>query len=297
MIDFAYIEIEEDDYYETDLSEMEGTNFTLLPENLTLHVLDNYFPECLISRRGNILEITIEEHIYTKYWFHKYHASVFAEAMVKAIKRLSIEGLPFSNIEIEDEDDVHIFIRWILSEPATIDSDKLKTDIQIVFDAVYSRANSMLDNSDSVLILGKDTGEGLLLLKRIQNHLENLGFYTYIIKEQPDKPGESIIQKVMRYGLSSRFVIVENTESSGHLYEIPHIAKLAELTCVILQEEGKGATWMFEDLYHRQKNISKVEYTDNNLETQIEVGISWANDYNKSFTEYQKQKLPWFKDK
>ena len=35
----------------------------------------------------------IEEHIYTKYWFHKYHASVFAEAMIKAVKRLATEGV------------------------------------------------------------------------------------------------------------------------------------------------------------------------------------------------------------
>ncbi|EXY88706.1 hypothetical protein M125_4653, partial [Bacteroides fragilis str. 3998T(B)3] len=41
------------------------------------------------------MEITLEEHIYTKYWFHKYHASVFAEAMIKAVKRLATEGFPY----------------------------------------------------------------------------------------------------------------------------------------------------------------------------------------------------------
>lgn len=48
----------------------------------------------------------------------------------------------------------------------------------------------MLENSDSVLILGKDTGPGLERLKRIEIKLQELGYYTYIIKEQPDKPGE-----------------------------------------------------------------------------------------------------------
>lgn len=294
MIDFSDIE-DEDDFYETDLSEIEGTDFTQLPEGLVLHVLDDYFPECSISRQGQILNIEIEEHIYTKYWYHKYHASVFAEAMVKAIKRLKSEGLPFSQGEIENDDDPHLFVRWTLFEPTTIKSDELKSNINIAFETVYSRANSMLDNSDSVLILGKDAGESLLLLKRIQNYLEYLGYYTYIIKEQPDRIGESIIQKVLRYGLSSRFVIIENTESSGHLYEFPHIAKMAELTCIVLQEEGKGATWMFEDLYHKLKNINKVEYIKDDLEQQIENGISWANDYNKSFADFQCDKLPWFK--
>ena len=33
------------------------------------------------------------------------------------------------------------------------------------------------------------------------------------------------MQKVMRYALSSKFVLVENTEASGHLYEFPDVAK------------------------------------------------------------------------
>ena len=36
-------------------------------------------------------------------------------------------------------------------------------------------------------------------IERIASKLEELGYYTYIIKEQPDKAGESVIQKVLRY--------------------------------------------------------------------------------------------------
>lgn len=212
MIDFKDInEKLEGDYYETDIIELEGTDLTTLPEEITLHILADNFPECYVSRNGNQIEVRIEEHIYTKYWFHKYHAQVFTDAMIKAIKRLEVEGVPFSNSELDNDDEVHIFVRWTLNEAASIDVKTLVENINVAFDSVFERANSMLENSDSVLILGKDTGEGLNLLKRIQTHLEGLGFYTYIIKEQPDKIGESIIQKVLRYGLSSRFVIVENS--------------------------------------------------------------------------------------
>jgi hypothetical protein len=65
-----------------------------------------------------------------------------------------------------------------------------------------------------VLILGKDSGAGLDRLKRIENKLHELGYYTYIIKEQLDKPGEGVVQKVMRYALSYKFVLIENTEAS-----------------------------------------------------------------------------------
>ena len=286
-----------DNYQEISLTDLCKIDLTTLNEKIFYHILEDNFPECYINRKGDRLNIIVEEHIYTKYWFHKYHASVFAEAMIKAIKRLRIDGVPFSDEELDNEDEVHIFVRWTLIEPTTIDCKSLIENIPLAFDIVFERANSMLENSDSVLILGKDTGEGLERLKRIQAHLDNSGFYTYIIKEQPDIIGESVIQKVMRYGLSSRFVIVENSEPSGHLYEFPHITKFAELTTIVLQREGEGSTWMFEDLYPRLKSIKKFDYNNDNLEEQIDKAIKWANGYLKSFGEFQKTNLPWFRGK
>lgn len=68
-----------------------------------------------------------------------------------------------------------------------------------------------------VLILGKYDGAAFCRLKRIASKLEELGYYTYIVKEQPARLGESFVQKVVRYALSSRFVIIEDSEPSGHL--------------------------------------------------------------------------------
>lgn len=290
--------IEPDEYmddYEIDLAELQRLDLKTIPEDITFQIMDNYFPFCYLSRNGNKLEIEIEEHIYTKYWVHKYHAAVFADAMIKAIKRLEKEGCPFSNANLDNEDEVHLFVRWILTETTSISNENLIKNIQLSFDSVFERANSMLENSDSILILGKDTGSSFELLKRIQNCVEELGFYTYIIKEQPDVLGESVMQKVLRYGLSSRMVIVENTEPSGHLYEFPHIAKLAELTTIVLQRENTGATWMFEDLYNRLNNIKKIEYNDDTFSQQIEAGINWGYDYLKQFGNYQRNNLPWLK--
>ena len=139
------------------------------------------------------------------------------------MRRLAHEGHPFADPSRDDED-VHIFVRWQLRLPRNTPAGVLADSIKSAFDLVWHRADSILENSDSVLILGKDTGAGLDRLKRIASKLEQLGYYTYIIKEQPDRLGESIVQKVMRYALSSKFVLIENTEASGHLYEIPHVA-------------------------------------------------------------------------
>ncbi len=100
------------------------------------------------------------------------------------------------------------------------------------------------------------------------------------------------MQKVLRYALSSRLVIIENTEPSGHLYEFPHIVKMAEMPTVVLQQKDKGATWMFEDLYQRMTNIKKIEYTNDNMEEQVDAGIKWAFDYLTQFGIYQKTLFP-----
>ena len=277
------------------LKELLSIDLTKVPEQESLQILDNNFPCCYIIRIGDSLEITLEEHIYTKYWFHKYHASVFAEAMIKAVKRLATEGFPYFSEELDNDDDVHLFVRWALAESIHIPNQTLIDNIELSFNKVYERANNMLENSDSILILGKDTGESMELLKRIQTYLDNKGFYTYIIKEQPDLLGESVMQKVLRYALSSRLVIIENTEPSGHLYEFPHIVKMAEMPTVVLQQKDKGATWMFEDLYQRMTNIKKIEYTNDNMEEQVDAGIKWACEYLTQFGIYQKNTIPWLK--
>jgi hypothetical protein len=97
----------------------------------------------------------------------------------------------------------------------------------------------------------------------------------------------------MRFALSSKFVIVENTDPSGHLYEFPHVAKMAESIVAVLQEQGKGATWMFEDGYARHRHWQKFEYTPASLREAIEAGAKWAEGFAEAFEEEQRNKLPW----
>jgi len=278
------------------IEELKRLNLKEMPEDVSVSVLDNYFPETTISREGEFLVCEISEHLYTKYWEHKFSAYAFADAMDRAVRRLAHEGHPFSDPSRDDED-VHIFVRWNLSVPRGTQPQAVVESIKSAFDLVWHRADSILENSDSVLILGKDSGPALDRLKRIESRLQELGYYTYIIKEQPDKAGESVIQKVMRYALSSKFVVIENTEASGHLYEIPHVTKAAECVTVVLQEEGKGATWMFEDAYAKHRHWHKLSYEDDALENAVEQAAAWAEEFVGEFGNYQAAKLPWLKKK
>jgi hypothetical protein len=276
------------------IEELRRLNLREMPEDIRVWVMDDYFPETTVWREAEFLICEIEEHLYTKYWEHKFSAYAFAEAMERAIRRLAHEGHPLANPSRDDED-VHIFIRWQLRLPHSTGPESVVDSIKSAFDLVWHRADSILENSDSVLVLGKDTGPSLDRLKRIASKLQELGYYTYIIKEQPDKAGESVVQKVMRYALSSKFVLIENTEASGHLYEIPHVTKAAECVTVVLQQEGKGATWMFEDAYAKHNHWHKLTYEERELDRAIEQAVIWAEKFVGEFADYQVANLPWLK--
>lgn len=270
-------------------------SFVAMPEGATVSVFDDYIPESAIWRDGDQLVAEITEHIYTKYWEHKWHGRVFAGAMLRAIKRFIAEGHPFTEGNIENDDDPHIFIRWQLRLPATTSGQNLVEAIDAAYASVGSRADLILENSETVLVLGKDTDEALDRLRLIAFRLEALGYYAVIIKDQPDKLGESVLQKVMRHALSSKFVVVENTDPSGHLYEIPHVGKAAECVIAFLQEEGKGATWMFEDAFARNKHWQKFVYPAGGIEKSVEEAAAWAEDFVKQFGAFQQRVLPWMK--
>lgn len=61
--------------------------------------------------------------------------------------------------------------------------------------------------------------------------------------------------------------MVENSDSSGHLYQFSHVVKAAECITVVLQEEGKGATWMFEDGFAKHKHWHKETYANGDPRT------------------------------
>ena len=275
------------------LSEIQHLDFSTMPTDVYLWLMDNDFPEVVITSSGDELHCEIIEHIYSKFWWHIFAAGAFSSAMARAVTRLKEEGHPLSDPLIESDDDIHIFIRWKLHLLTNSSPDIVIESIRAAFSLVWSRADAILENSDSVLVLGKDTGSALETLKRIAAKLESLGYYSYIIKEMPDRLGEGVIQKVLRYALSSKFVIIENSEPSGHLYEIPHVTKLAECVTGVLQEAGHGATWMFEDAYAKHKHWRKFTYGTGDVEAATENVAHWCEEFLKEYAEYQKTHLPW----
>ena len=161
-------------------------------------------------------------------------------------------------------------------------------------DVVCRRPDSMPKNSGSVLVLGKDHGASMDLLKKIAACLKALEYEPILIREQAGRPGELLKTKVMRYATAAKFVVVENTEPSGHLYEIAHVDTAACVT-VVLQEQGKGATWIFEDADENPRNWRKIEYKPDALESAINSAAEWAEDRLKRVNDFQEKAPPWMR--
>jgi transposase len=98
------------------VEELKQLNLQAMPEDIHIWIIDSYFPETILSCEGEFLICEIQEHLYTKFWEHKFSAYAFAEAMERAVRRLIHEGHPFAN-PTRDDEDVHIFVQWQLRLP------------------------------------------------------------------------------------------------------------------------------------------------------------------------------------
>jgi len=169
-----------------------------LPEGAALSLIESEWPELLISRDGPRVLCEISEHIYTKYWWHKYHARVFCEAMVRAVRRLIAEGAPFEPAVLDDDDEVHLFVRWKVVCDEGTPGREVISRAKESFDLVWERTNRMLDDSDSVLVLGKDTGPHLVRLEEIAATLFRLTWRSVDTSLGPNREGAIRVEEQTR---------------------------------------------------------------------------------------------------
>ena len=126
-----------------------------------------------------------------------------------------------------------------------------------------------------VLLLGSDTGDGLRRLDSMREAIEAHGYHCQLIRDLPEHVEMGLIGKVLFCALSARFVVVENSTPSGHLYELPFV-RMAESVIAILQREGHGATWMTEDMIAKHPLLARFKYSDESLSIMVAEAIQWA---------------------
>jgi len=127
----------------------------------------------------------------------------------------------------------------------------------------------------TVLVLGQDTTQ-IIRLQAIQDRLRGRGYTGIIVKDQADIEIQSIEEKVNMLASLCRFVICDNTFPSGHIDELK-ICSLNRFVTAILQEEGKGATWMQVD-YPLDFSFMKIfKYSSvKQIDSAVNNAVKWA---------------------
>jgi hypothetical protein len=142
---------------------------------------------------------------------------------------------------------------------------------------------------NSVVVLGKDTP----LLRRIRDELRTLKYNAFLVKEQPDLPGQSPEEKAKLYALMSKFAVMEDSVASGHIAEFEY-CKNNRVVLAVLRQKGRGSTWMIGDAPLVDLNyIGSFEYTEKSLHGVLLEASKWAESFIQRRVDSYGKRFPW----
>jgi hypothetical protein len=158
-------------------------------------------------------------------------------------------------------------------------------------DLVESVTSDM--KATAVLVLGKDNDEKSMgLLRSIQSRLEARGRAGLLLKDQQDIDAQGLRAKLLLNAALSRFVVVENSAPSGHLYELPLI-DMTGIVVVVLQQSGKGASYMPDEAILTNAQWRRFVYQEDGFDTAVEAALDWAEQRVEEISQTNRSVRPW----
>lgn len=127
----------------------------------------------------------------------------------------------------------------------------------------------------TVLVLGSYSTKGRGRLKSVAAELERHDYDPVLVDEVPDHPEQDLAQKVTTLGSISRFVVVDDSEKSGHIAEI-ELCKNNRWITGILRKGGVGSSWMTAGAATHSKVILEAEYDPPPLADAVDETVAWA---------------------
>ncbi len=143
-----------------------------------------------------------------------------------------------------------------------------------------------------VLVLGQDTTE-IHRLRAIQQRLNFHHYEGVVVKDITDIEIQSVEEKVNMLASLSAFVMCENSCPSGHIDELKICAQNRFVTA-ILQEEGRGATWMQADYSVDFSFINTFAYPNvDEIPQAVDKAVGWARMKIKERKEFFNRIYRW----
>lgn len=146
--------------------------------------------------------------------------------------------------------------------------------------------------AQTVLVLGDYRTDGLIRLDAIVKELDSLGYKPILLKDVPDHPHQDLSQKVVAIGAIARFVVVDDSSSSGHLMEIP-ICKQNNWVTILMRLDGIGGSWMTAGASNFSNVILELSYARNSIRDALIEGTKWAEEKIGSLEQRLSCIYPW----
>ena len=129
----------------------------------------------------------------------------------------------------------------------------------------------------AVLVLGSYLGPGRVRFEEIKLHLRDLGYDAVLLADVPDQEARTLEQKLVLFGSLARFVVMDDSERSGHLAELP-ICKQNGWITAILREGGRPSSAMSAHASVLSTVMLELDFDAADLRSAVQQTADWAEE-------------------
>lgn len=190
------------------------------------------------------------------------------------------------------EDNNYLYDNVIIK---TLDLLKLQQNSTMgdVYENRLLKYDAFSTNKEStIIILGKDSdSETLDELIQVKDFLLSKNYDALLIKELPEIPETSNLQKVRMWTSAARFCVMVDRYPSGHIAEY-NLLKEQETIFAFLRPKNGGSTYMIGDSEVNQTFIKTFVFTSSPISVLDQV-ITWAEEKIKERVDFYNKTYPW----
>jgi hypothetical protein len=169
--------------------------------------------------------------------------------------------------------------RWSLAQAENQAKDEVLTALYVAKRAesknvsIYNLISTFQEKY--VLLLGSYSSEGKRRLAAISQSLRDMGYEAILIEDVPDFEQYDLSQKLIAISALSRFIVVDDSEPSGHLSEVEICIKNRWVT-ILLRVGGIPASWMTVGASYYNNLILEKPYNPDNPKEAVSEAVKWA---------------------
>ena len=143
-----------------------------------------------------------------------------------------------------------------------------------------------------VLLLGAFTKGGRERLRKLKEAVALLGYEPTLVEDIPDGPSMDVRQKVAVLGTMSRFVLVDDSEPSGHIAELL-MAHHNDWITVVLRSSERPSTYMTAGLSNTSKVVYEIQFDPDSPVDALHSAFAWAEQVAAELQRNNRKTFPW----